>query len=200
MQEMIPYPLVFFLFIVVPFRATCYYFHGWGWNLLRLMKGEKLPQYEACKDCPYSTGVDGFHRYFARLAFVLVFFVHFPIAVYHILIPESQWVSLFSVTNVPLWISNYLAAMSSLLAFRNYAFNISLFNVTELLDTIMLMLYVFSCHAIRFSFGSGDRKISQGKKRLLEFQTKLNNRHGEIFWLSLFTVSLHSILIIGGFT
>lgn len=197
MLELIPYPLVIFLLAIVPFRGTCYYFHGWYWDRIRQVRGEKIPQYKKCEECPYgNTSIDSYHRYFARAAFLIAFFIHLPISLYHILIPESAWVELFSIASVSVWVGEYAHAMMALFSPSMYDPQFTLFNFTELVDSLFLLAYVFSCHAIRFSFGSGDRKISSFKQGILNFQTKLNDYHGLIFWISLVTVSIHSALIV----
>ncbi|MBI5355333.1 MAG: hypothetical protein HZB68_02650 [Candidatus Aenigmarchaeota archaeon] len=196
MIELLPYPLLLFAIIVVPFRATCYYFHGFGWNVLRILKGEKVVQYEACKDCPYGGSVDSYHRYFAKLAMFITLFIHFPITIYHIIVPESQWAAFFSLANIPGWVFTFIAAIASMFNPANIHPHFGLFNVTEVLDSLFLFLYVYSCHAIRFSMGSGKRDIGKSQQKMLKFQTKLNNHHGRLFWASLVTVTVHSALII----
>jgi len=197
MLELIPYPLVIFLLAIVPFRGTCYYFHGWYWDRIRQLRGEKIVQYSPCDSCPYgNTSLDTFHRYFAIIALILAVFVHLPISLYHILIPESAWVQLFSIASITEWFSAYIVAISSIFNPSLFSPSFNLFNATEIIDSIFLLLYVFSCHAIRFSIGSGDRTISKTKQKLLNFQTKLNEHHGNIFWISLLTVTIHSALII----
>lgn len=195
MIDMLPYPVLLFAVAIVPFRATCYYFHGFGWNVLRALKGEKVPQYEACKDCPYGGSVDSYHRYFAKLAMFIAVFIHFPITIYHILVPESQWASFFSLADIPGWLFTFSGAIASLFNTPLYP-HFSMFNATEVVDSIFLFLYVYSCHAVRFSMGSGKRDISKSRQNLLKFQTKLNNHHGLLFWISLLTVTVHSALLV----
>lgn len=196
MLELLPYPVLLFAVAIVPFRATCYYFHGFGWNVFRALKGEKVPQYAACKDCPYGGSMDSYHRYFAKLALFIAVFIHFPITLYHILIPESQWASFFSLADMPGWFFTFIGATSSMFNPSNIQPHFSLFNLTEILDSLFLFLYVYSCHAIRFSMGSGKRDIGKEQQKILKFQTKMNNHHDKFFWISLAAVTVHSALIV----
>ena len=65
------------------------------------------------------------------------------------------------------------------------------------LDTVMLTLYVTSCHSFRHLVGGIVNKFSNapGRHALWEKVTALNENHGLFFWLSLYSVGLADLYV-----
>jgi hypothetical protein len=65
------------------------------------------------------------------------------------------------------------------------------------LDTVLLSLYVFSCHSWRHLIGGGLNRLSSAPVRLSIWRavSALNARHGLYFWLSLITVGLADLYV-----
>lgn len=66
-----------------------------------------------------------------------------------------------------------------------------------LADTVLLTLYVFSCHSLRHMVGGSLKKFSTARFRhnLWKLVSVLNRRHDLWFWLSLFTVGIADVYI-----
>ncbi|MCW3098331.1 MAG: hypothetical protein JWL77_3949, partial [Chthonomonadaceae bacterium] len=64
-------------------------------------------------------------------------------------------------------------------------------------DTVMLSLYVFSCHSFRHLVGGVLNRFSNNKTRFNVWMnvSALNARHGLFFWVSLITVGLADVYI-----
>lgn len=60
-----------------------------------------------------------------------------------------------------------------------------------MLDTFALTAYTFTCHSWRHLIGGAFNRLSQHPARTKIWTTvsKLNNYHGQFFWISLFTVA-----------
>lgn len=76
-------------------------------------------------------------------------------------------------------------------------FGIGLGTVLFLLDTVLLSLYVFSCHSWRHLIGGGLNRLSETPFRawLWARVSDLNARHGLYFWLSIITVGLADLYV-----
>ncbi len=195
MIEPIPYP-IYFLIIPIGLRLTCYYFHGWyeerivrplfkkffGWKQLApnfisniLLRGFNF---------------DMIHRYFLILSIPLIF-VHITISLYHTLVNPVLWVQLDSLQNLG-------SVAYSLINPTGWSPNFGPFHITEWFDSIMLALYVGSCHVVRYFLGSGKKCDGCTCKQVkaLNAHTKFNIRHGFFFWISVFSVLLHSAVVL----
>ena len=67
-------------------------------------------------------------------------------------------------------------------------------------DTVLLTLYVFSCHSFRHLIGGLRNRFSGSKRTEREHKiwsgiTKLNERHGIFFWASLYSVGLFDLYV-----
>ncbi|MBI4399963.1 hypothetical protein HY570_04400 [Candidatus Micrarchaeota archaeon] len=171
-------------------RLTCYYFHGWLEErllrpLLSLFSNPKdLLSYDFLK----GFSLDRLHRYFVILSIPLLL-IHVSITLYHTIAPVSSWIQLNSLENF-----SYVAKFT--LNPSIWSFKFTLFNLSEWLDSIMLFLYVGSCHVVRYSCGSGEKCISCNKQKILSAHTKLNRFHDRFFWASIVTVSIHTAFVI----
>ena len=182
MEEILPYPL-YFLIIPIGLRLTCYYFHGWY--------EEKIFRrfFPNLISSNLGFNIDFFHRIFLILSIPLIL-IHFLISLYHTVIDKSYWVKLNSLESLT-------SAIKSVFIYK-WGLNFGTFNLTEWVDTIFLSLYVFSCHVIRYFFGSCAKcyyKSSKLKLKLLNCQTGLNNLHGIFFWLSIASLIAHSTAV-----
>ena len=76
-------------------------------------------------------------------------------------------------------------------------FGVGLGSVLLLIDTIFATLYVFSCHALRHAVGGGLDTFAYApvRFRLWKFVSKLNEKHGLWFWISLITFGIVDIYI-----
>jgi len=184
MVEPIPYPL-YFLIIPIGLRLTCYYFRGWAEESVLRRSFKKLFNWQIISPNFINNillknfNVDMIHRYFLILSVPLIV-VHLSISLYHTLIVPSAWVQLDSLTHLS-------TVYKSLVQPNIWLPHLATFNIFEWIDSIFLTLYVASCHVTRYFCGSGE-KCTCKKQRLLGKQTVLNNYHGSIFWISLFTL------------
>ena len=66
-----------------------------------------------------------------------------------------------------------------------------------LANAVLLGLYTFSCHSCRHLVGGGLRTLSRSpiRRRLWEAVTRLNARHPEIAWVSLFGVAITDLYV-----
>lgn len=79
-------------------------------------------------------------------------------------------------------------------------YGVGLGNVLLFLDTLFLTLYVVSCHAFRHLIGGGADCYSCGSVKSVQHKgwsllSKLNQRHGTFFWLSLGSVIIADFYI-----
>ncbi len=68
------------------------------------------------------------------------------------------------------------------------------------IDTVLLSLYVGSCHSFRHLIGGVTNKFSASKRTLFEQKmwqrvTRLNEKHGLFFWASLYSVGLYDLYV-----
>ena len=76
-------------------------------------------------------------------------------------------------------------------------FGMGVGTVILLTNAILLGLYTFSCHSCRHLVGGGLRTLSGSpiRRRLWGAVTRLNARHPEIAWISLFGVALTDLYV-----
>ena len=81
-----------------------------------------------------------------------------------------------------------------------FVFGIGFGTIIITLDTILLSLYVLSCHAFRHLLGGGSNCYSCSSFQSVEHKglrivNKLNEYHGTFFWLSLISVMVADFYI-----
>lgn len=76
-------------------------------------------------------------------------------------------------------------------------FGIGVGTLVLIVNTLLLGLYVFSCHSARHLCGGGLNLFSNHRTRyrVWKFMTKLNERHMPIAWVSLFGVALADLYV-----
>ena len=84
--------------------------------------------------------------------------------------------------------------------FGNGKFGIGVGTIICAIDTVLLSLYVGSCHSFRHLVGGITNKFSASKRTLFENKvwknvTKINEKHGWFFWTSLYSVGLYDFYV-----
>ena len=76
-------------------------------------------------------------------------------------------------------------------------FGMGLGTLVLLSNAVLLGLYTFSCHSCRHLVGGGLRSLSGSpiRRRLWRGVTRLNTRHAEIAWISLFGVAIADLYV-----
>jgi len=179
----VPYP-IYFLIIPIGLRITCYYFHGWYEEKIFRRFFPFLLNFQI-----KFFSLDSIHNFFLILSIPLIM-IHILISIYHTVIDREQWVELNSIKNL------YIAIAS--IFKNNWSVKLTPFNLLEWIDTILLSCYVFSCHVVRYFFGSCAKcyvKISSFRRCALKYHTKFNNYHGLFFWASIASLLVYSISV-----
>lgn len=158
------------------FRMTCYfarrsYYRAFFWDppacAVREIAQARRKNYTGERDFPFN--LQNLHRYALYAIFVVVAF---------------HWAHLIQA-----------------LFFTDTAgkthFGIGVGTLVIAVDTVMLSLYVFSCHSFRHLVGGVLNWFSSNKARYKVWMTvsALNARHGLFFWISLVTVGLADVYI-----
>ena len=169
-------PSILLLAFPGSFRATCYfarrsYYRAFFWDppacAVREIAQARRKNYTGERDFPFN--LQNLHRYALYAIFVVVAF---------------HWAHLVQA-----------------LFFTDTAgkthFGIGVGTLVIALDTVMLSLYVFSCHSFRHLVGGVLNWFSSNKARYKVWMTisALNARHGLFFWVSLITVGLADVYI-----
>jgi hypothetical protein len=158
------------------FRATCYfarrsYYRAFFWDppacAVREIAQARRKNYTGERDFPFN--LQNLHRYALYAIFIVVAF---------------HWAHLIQA----LFFTD--AAGKSHLG-------IGLGTLIIAVDTVMLSLYVFSCHSFRHLVGGVLNRFSSNKARFKVWMnvSALNSRHGLYFWVSLITVGLADVYI-----
>jgi hypothetical protein len=166
-------PAIFVMWMPAGFRLTCYYARkAYYRSLFADPPGCAVAEF--CKNnYKGERGLWGFqnlHRYFLYLALLLV-----CMHIYHV-IEACRWP-----------------------AGEGMRFGMSVGTLVLAVDLAFLSLYVFSCHSLRHLVGGGRDCFSgsggESRYKMWSWVTKLNERHGTFFWVSLFTVGFADFYI-----
>ncbi len=169
-------PAFFVLIFPLSFRATCYYcrrsyYRAFFWDPPACAMTEPILEkrraYTGESAFPFL--LQNLHRY-ALYAILIVVLFHFK----HLY--DS------------FWMVNSAGGHRAGVGFGTVLF---------FADTLLLSLYVFSCHSWRHLVGGGLNRLSSApiRARLWNWVTVLNARHGLYFWLSLVTVGLADLYV-----
>jgi len=164
-------PAFFVLIFPLSFRATCYYcrrsyYRAFFWDPPACGMHEPFMRrrkgYTGESRFPFT--LQNLHRYALYLILIVVVF-------HYLHLYDSFWMVNGAQTRRP---------------------GVGMGTVIFFVDTLMLTLYVFSCHAWRHFIGGGLNRMSNAplRTRLWSWMTVLNARHGLYFWISLITVGL----------
>lgn len=167
---------LFVLVFPLSFRATCYYcrrsyYRAFFWDppACAMPEGRKPRRLSYSGETAFPFILQNFHRYALYVILIVVLF-HYK----HLY--DACW----------------LVSKEG-----ERQFGIGLGTVLFLLDTLLLSLYVFSCHSWRHLIGGRLNRLSSAplRARLWSIVTVLNARHGLYFWLSLITVGLADLYV-----
>lgn len=169
-------PSILLLAFPGSFRATCYfarrsYYRAFFWDppacAVREIAQARRKNYTGERDFPFN--LQNLHRYALYAIFIVVAF---------------HWAHL-------------VEALFFTGADHKTHFGIGVGTLVIALDTVMLSLYVFSCHSFRHLVGGVLNWFSSNKTRYKVWMTvsALNARHGLFFWVSLITVGLADVYI-----
>lgn len=158
------------------FRATCYfarrtYYRAFFWDppacAVREIAQARRKNYTGERDFPFN--LQNLHRYALYAIFIVVAF---------------HWL-------------HVLEALFFTDAAGKSHIGIGVGTLVIVVDTVMLSLYVFSCHSFRHLIGGVLNRFSSNKTRFNLWMnvSALNARHGLYFWLSLITVGLADVYI-----
>jgi len=169
-------PAVFVLVFPLSFRLTCYYCRRSYYRAffcdppacgMHEPAQERRKRYTGESAFPFI--LQNLHRY--ALYFILVVVIFHYIHLYD---------ACFLVNNA-----------------GRHRFAIGVGTVIFLADTVLLSLYVFSCHSWRHLVGGCLNRLSDSplRQRIWSAVSVLNARHGLYFWLSLITVALGDLYV-----
>ena len=165
------------LWIPIGYRATCYYMRKiyyrsfFGNPPACATNGVNFRRGKYTGERILPFILNNFHRYFLYAAIV--------VALYH-------WIEISNAFNMG--------------PEGTFQFGIGLGTILIVLDTVLLSLYVLSCHAFRHLLGGGtDCYSCSGVKKAQHkgwaIISKLNEYHGTFFWLSLISVMVADFYI-----
>ena len=169
-------PSILLLAFPGSFRASCYfarrsYYRALFWDppacAVREIAQARRKNYTGERDFPFN--LQNLHRYALYAIFIVVAF---------------HWAHLVEAL--------FFTAPNG-----STHFGIGVGTLVILLDTVMLSLYVFSCHSFRHLVGGVLNRFSNNKTRFTVWMniSGLNARHGLFFWVSLITVGLADVYI-----
>jgi hypothetical protein len=159
---------LFILWIPLGFRATCYYYRkayyrAFFWDPPACSAGAQKREPRSAENYRGERALfvlNNVHRYFLYASFVVVFF---------------------------LWYDAILTF------FPGGSFGVKLGSLIFLINVIMVSAYTFSCHSLRHLIGGNKDcytciRGGNARRKLYNGVTRLNLRHPQWAWISLFTL------------
>ncbi len=163
-------PAIFTLWVPAGYRITCYFCRRVYYRSIFIdppacAVREPKREYKGESVFPYI--LLNIHRYFLYLVIIFVF-IHW----YH------------ALSSIFMWGEN-----------RSFGFGIGLGSILIILDTVLLTLYVLSCHSLRYIFGGKEGFLGPTRYKIWGFLSRLNENHGFFFWASLLSVVVADLYV-----